>query len=506
MTQLRRSLWFYIWFTTLAAVGLAVFLARRYPEVSSAHDIALATALAGLGFLACRFHLHLSPKVKISLATAPYFMAAVLLSPPAAMGVVAASSGVAELVMKRRWPNVLFTVAASTLAVGISSFAYGAVSPLDKPVDSGLVNAGVATTWVLLPAATMYLLNTWQVSFAVSIQTRRNAIGVWLHGRRGDLAEEAALYTLAVAGAMLADVNIWTLALLLLPAGAVYLSLQRSTAEAKKNIQLNQELQKKMEELRHTEAQLVQSAKLASIGTLAAGGAHEVNNPVFVIQGRAEMLLSDPDRYLRNDKARQFVETINQMAKRISQITGGLLTFSRNDDSWDMIDTNRIVDETLDMQSQLLSKGRIQVVRSYGEGLPELYCCKAMLQQAIWNLIDNASDAMQNGGTLRLKTEPRGQSVAIVVSDTGPGIDEGAMSRLFEPFFTTKEVGKGTGLGLYISRRIVQEHGGSLSVESKKGGGAAFTMLLPVRSPKAHANGNGHRSAKTIEEHQADLV
>lgn len=238
-------------------------------------------------------------------------------------------------------------------------------------------------------------------------------------------------------------------------------------------------LESTVEELREARAQVVQSEKLASIGQLAGGVAHEINNPLQVILGRAELLLADE----RDDDAARDLHTILEHTTRIADIVSNLLCFSRQnaDAEFRLVDVNDVVGKTLKLIAPQASGDNVRIVQILEPGLPGVYANAGQLQQVFTNLSFNAYQAMRDtgGGTLTAITRKADRSVVIEFVDTGPGIPADVQRRLFEPFFTTKPEGEGTGLGLSIAYGIVQSHGGRIEVESAPGRGARFAVTLP---------------------------
>jgi PAS domain S-box-containing protein len=267
-------------------------------------------------------------------------------------------------------------------------------------------------------------------------------------------------------------------------------------AIAIENARLDEDLRNQMDELQRTQLQLVQSAKMAAVGELAAGVAHEINNPLTAVLGLSELLLRDaaPD-----DPDRQDLTDIAIQARRARDIVRGLLSFSRQAEFRRMpANVNQVVQETLALSRKRLEHGKVVVEERYAPDLPVLRLDVGRMKQVILNLITNALHAMPQGGTLTVTTEQIGSEVAVRVADTGVGIPAENLSHIFEPFFTTRPVGQGTGLGLAISQGIVQEHGGRIDVESsatesipsevegrrtgQEGQGSAFTVWLPVEA------------------------
>ncbi|MFX1411455.1 MAG: PAS domain S-box protein [Promethearchaeota archaeon] len=246
------------------------------------------------------------------------------------------------------------------------------------------------------------------------------------------------------------------------------------------NAQLYEDLQHQMEELQRAQAQLIQSTKMAAIGTLAAGVAHELYNPLAVVLGFGQVLLKEATD---DDLTRKGLTHIITETRRANDIVRGLLDFSRQSEQEQIeADVNQTVQETLALVRQLLEKSSVTVEERYASDLPLILLDVGRMKQVFLNLINNAFQAMPRGGTLTVTSERVGDEVAVRFADTGVGIPPDDLPRIFEPFFTTKPVGQGTGLGLSVSLGIVQEHGGRIEVESQEGQGSTFTVWLPVRA------------------------
>jgi PAS domain S-box-containing protein len=249
-------------------------------------------------------------------------------------------------------------------------------------------------------------------------------------------------------------------------------------AAALENNRLVNDLQQQMEQLKATQMQLVQAAKLAAVGELAAGVAHELNNPLTSVLGFAELSLTSPEvgSPLRHD-----LEIIAREAGRARDIVRNLLDFARQTKPQRLpTDVNRVLHQTLNLIRQHIEKSGVVITEDYAPDVGLLTLDSGQIKQVFLNLITNAAQAMPKGGTLSLRTFRLGDEVAISVSDTGQGIPPEIQDRIFEPFFTTKAAGEGTGLGLAVSFGIVQEHGGRISVESRVGQGSTFTVWLPI--------------------------
>jgi len=225
--------------------------------------------------------------------------------------------------------------------------------------------------------------------------------------------------------------------------------------------------------------QLRQSEKLAALGELVAGVAHELNNPLAGISAFAQLLLEEE----LNADQRESARLIKREADRAVGVIRDLLLFSRKAGPSTMpLDINGLVQLTLRLRAYSLRSSGVQVETHLDADLPEVSGDDQKLQQVILNLIVNAEYAMRRSATKRLaiRTAHEGDAVVTEVSDTGAGMSEETVQRVFEPFFTTKPAGEGTGLGLSVSYGIVEAHGGTITVESAPGRGTTFRIMLPI--------------------------
>ncbi len=263
----------------------------------------------------------------------------------------------------------------------------------------------------------------------------------------------------------------------------------------------NRELEDKNQQILRAQAQLVQAEKMASLGQLVAGVAHEINNPVGFISSGLPALRGDLDRLagyvpeeVRDDrfaKVRRriasLVDVIAEGARRTAEIVKNLRVFSRLDEAeLKTVDLHQGLDSTLGLLNNL-TRNRIQVVKCYGD-LPLVQCYASQINQVFMNLLVNAIQAIDGEGTLTITTARHGEDrVMISIQDTGCGMSESVMGKIFDPFFTTRPVGEGAGLGLSISHGILETHGATLEVESEPGAGSEFRILLPIRQSPAAA-------------------
>ena len=250
---------------------------------------------------------------------------------------------------------------------------------------------------------------------------------------------------------------------------------------------LEARVEDKTRELKHAHQQVMQSEKMASIGKLAATVAHEINNPLSGILTYAKLLRKWLDRggwdEQRRDEVRGSLELIESESRRCGEIVRNLLTFSRSSPmNLQWADLNQVVDRCVRLVQHQTELNNVQLQTQLAEDLPQVQCDAAQIEQLLLALIMNAVDALPHGGNLwvRSRMVPEIGAVQLDVQDDGVGIPESILPNLFEPFFTTKERGHGVGLGLAISKGIVERHRGRIDVDSKPGQGTRFTITLPV--------------------------
>lgn len=242
------------------------------------------------------------------------------------------------------------------------------------------------------------------------------------------------------------------------------------------------QLEKALSELKQTQSELVQSEKLASIGQLAGGMAHEINNPLQVIRGRIELLFN---RIGVDPASARDLETVLKHVDRIADIVSGLLRFARRrpEGESQAFSVDDAIRETLAVLGNHLKVGNIKLVTRLRSPRPCVLGSSVKMQQVFTNIILNAQQAMEGvGGELSIQTSESHGCVSVSISDTGPGIGEEHLPHVFEPFFTTKPEGRGTGLGLSVTYGIVQSHGGQIEVKSREGEGTTFIITLPIRT------------------------
>jgi len=259
-------------------------------------------------------------------------------------------------------------------------------------------------------------------------------------------------------------------------------AMQKQLVEEKDTLRARlAELEAATGELAAAQESLVRSEKLASVGRLAAGIAHEIGNPLSAISGLVELVESGD---LEPDEEREFLARVRKETERINRIIRDLLDFARADpgeaDAEEACDLVEVVEDAVRLVGPQKDLRHVTLERRFEQDCPPARGSSARLAQVVLNLLLNAADAIDGEGTIRLEVASDDASVTLVVQDTGPGIPADVMEHLFEPFVTTKPTGEGTGLGLAVCHTLVERMGGTLTATNPPEGGARFAVALPV--------------------------
>ena len=258
------------------------------------------------------------------------------------------------------------------------------------------------------------------------------------------------------------------------------------------------QLERTVQTLKTTQAQLVQSEKLSAIGEFVAGVAHELNNPLTSVIGFAELL----QQAEVSEQHRRYLGLLTMSAHRCHKIVDSLLSFARQQKpERKPLQLREIVESAVNLLQYQLRTNNIEVLMQFDDDLPKVVGDSHQLQQVFINLINNARQAIEAyrpRGLIRISSELRDSTVRVLFTDDGPGIATENLAKIFHPFFTTKEVGKGTGLGLSLSYGIIREHGGSISVESEPGAGATFIIELPTTSESGSPANPSETKSKSV--------
>jgi PAS domain S-box-containing protein len=230
---------------------------------------------------------------------------------------------------------------------------------------------------------------------------------------------------------------------------------------------------------------LYQNEKLAALGTLSAGIAHEMNNPLGIMTTRIEVMLLDAEQQQLPEQVREDLQVLHRSAQRVARIAAGLRSFARQSATEPVpVDLNTVVDEVVLLMQKPFGAENIRVVAAADRALPPVMGDPTALHQVLMNLLTNSREAMAGaGGEIRIDTAraERPDWIRLRVADTGPGIPADVISKIFDPFYTTKRTG--TGLGLSVTYGIIREHGGTVDVVSPPGGGTTFTIEFPTAAP-----------------------
>ena len=232
---------------------------------------------------------------------------------------------------------------------------------------------------------------------------------------------------------------------------------------------------------------LYRNEKLAALGTMAAGIAHEMNNPLGIMTTRIEVMLMEAVDQQFPTQVLEDLEVLHRASQRVARIATSLRSFARHTPGERIpIDLNGVVEEGVQLLQKPMAADNVRIVASLDGTLPPILGDASSLHQVLMNLLANAREAMPHGGRIQLETRPATQPgwIELRVSDTGTGIPAENVSRIFDPFFTTKSTG--TGLGLSVTYGIIQEHGGTLDVQSRPGAGTTFIVGLPAILPAEH--------------------
>jgi len=244
--------------------------------------------------------------------------------------------------------------------------------------------------------------------------------------------------------------------------------------------EMSRKMAEDIEQLQQLNEQLTRTEKLAAMGTLAAGVAHEVNNPLASISSLIQMMQSKDDL---DERTKENLKLIQTQIQRITQVTKDMMDFARvRPAAKSAVDVNNLIEKSLRLASFDKSFQKLEIKKHLAENLPRVFADGDQLQQVFLNLFLNARDALPDGGELSVATNAENSEVRIRVSDNGTGIKQDDAQKIFDPFFTTKPAGKGTGLGLAVCYGIITAHGGKIEVAPNDSRGTTFYIALPVNA------------------------
>jgi len=374
--------------------------------------------------------------------------------------------------------SALYLIASLTINVALESNRYYTGSLFDLPLISSFL-------WFALAGAIAYQKREEldAPSENASDAESENSGGDSVLAARLSMAAVLSLPFLAIytfrysqEGLAVRDFRLMTIFIAAVP--LVLLVFLRTYHADADRTRLLTKSEQSIDNLQRLQAQIVQSEKLVSLGQLAAGATHEINNPLTAILGFSDLLADDP---ALPEKARVTASKIRDQARRTKTLVGNLLSFARQvPTERTLLDINTVVTNAVQLRTLDLRTGTVRIELQLESVLPGVRGDGNQLMQVFFNMISNAIDAMEaaQGGVLTIKTMRDRAYVVVLFLDTGPGVKE--PHRVFDPFYTTKPVGKGTGLGLSICFGIVQEHSGRIHCYNRQEGGAAFRVELPA--------------------------
>ena len=243
-------------------------------------------------------------------------------------------------------------------------------------------------------------------------------------------------------------------------------------------------VRKAIDKTRNLEKRAINSERLAFIGTLAGGLAHEIKNPLSTLNINLQLLKEELESMTGENSKRVYMKTqvLQKEVQRLEQILNDFLRFARGQKlELKDYDMNEILDEVADFVTPEIKQKKILILKSYDADLPQCHLDSNLIKQAILNIIINAEQAMENGGELMIRTSKDKKYIQIDITDTGPGIPKDIIDKIFQVYFSTKKTG--TGLGLPTAKRIIEDHRGTISVQSEEGKGTNFSITLPTNLP-----------------------
>lgn len=478
--SLQARTYAYIGAVLVASALVAAASNRLWPLAEGLSSPWMLLSLVVLVTLTGRFPIKLTRQEEASLLVVPLFMGVILLHPAEAVLVATIGTIASERMLKAPAKAIAFNAGANSLAAGLGGAVFFALRP-----DAAAIGLTLSQMVPALAAgSTVLVTNLVIVNGIVTLSQGFSFLRQWQSVFAFETVQEAGFMCVGLMGALLAAQAWWGPIIIAIPAVLAYYGFRHSVTEAVEKTKLARELEDRYRELKGIQAQLIQSAKLASVGTLAAGIAHEINNPVFAISGRADLLVKGASKHLMSEKSLEYVDNIKEMADRISSITKRLMDYAQLDSEMRVTPVSEVMDAAMTLVGKKARTTRI--VREYQEDdVPQVRVVPAQLQQVFVNLLTNALDASADWGTVTLGCETDGSTAVAYVSDTGTGVSQEVLDRLFEPFVTTSKESEDRvrmGLGLYTCHRIVDSYNGDISIETEQGKGTTVRVRLPLAS------------------------
>ncbi|MDP7414686.1 MAG: HAMP domain-containing sensor histidine kinase [SAR202 cluster bacterium] len=465
----------YIASVATAMVVVAVASIVLWPIAPNTPHVLIGEMLLALVILAQRFPIRFQRQAEATLVTVPVFMAVLMVHPVEAVLISALGVGVAQRLCRTPVKAVVLNSGVFGLAAGAARVAWYGLGQSSGTLT--LTPVPMATAAVA--AMIQHGVNLGFVLGMISIRKGFGFLKAWSKTYTFEAFQEGGLLTLGLIGALLVAQSWWAGSLLVVPLVLARWGFERIVTDAAEKTQMAEELKASIDELKFVQAQLVQSAKLTSVGTLAAGVAHEINNPIFAISGRTELLLRGKDKHLASESAINDLQTIKEMTDRITTIVRRILEYSRTNDETTDFQVNGAMESAVSPLTAKFNSKNLEVEREFTVS-PSVTGIENQIQQVFVNLIGNAVDAIPEWGKITLGCHIEDDMAVAYIKDNGVGIPKDIREKLFEPFFTTKEPGKGTGLGLFICHKILAEQGGEIGLDSEQGEGTTAWVKLPL--------------------------
>lgn len=466
----------YIAAIAATSVSLVALMSWAWPLSGSSTPIWMLVLLTGLVTLAGRFPVQLSQQADASLRVVPMFMAVLLVGPTEAALVAAAGTLISEVLLKTPVRGVVFNTGVDTLAASAAAIVFVSLRPEAAvlTLTAGQMLAASAA------GLTILTINLVLVDILAVVRRGWEFLDHWKFNYYIEEApQEVGFLTFGLIGALLTAQSPWATAIVLIPAVLAYFGFKHVVSETAEKTRLAEDLQASLKELTEVQAHLITSAKMATVGTLATGIAHEINNPVFAISGRADLLIKGAEKHLASDKALEYVHNVKDMATRISKITTHLMEYAQPDEDMKEV----ILSEVMESAVTLMGKNAksVRIIREY-EAAPLVMGVQSQLQQIFVNLLSNGSEAVPAWGSLTIGCKVEDEMAVAYVKDDGIGLSAELLERVFEPFVGSKDVNNrvGLGLGLYTCHKIVTAHQGEITIDSESGKGTTVTIKLPL--------------------------
>jgi signal transduction histidine kinase len=405
----------------------------------------------------------LSDQATASSASMVNFAVLFLLPPSEAMWIIGVSVLIATLVFqKKQWYKGLFDFSQIVVTAFLAGHVFTLIAGGPATMDS--FRAPMALVAVVATGVVYFFVNTFLVSGAVALTEGNRVAVVWRreYGYGHDISSSAALFALS---------PLLVLSYLAVGVGGMVLFFVP--------ILFIRDADKKYRDLQKTYKSLIRAERMAAKGEMAAEIAHELNNYLAAVSGRAQLILMNPQKVAESGKG---LDQIVEQVKNMSVLTKGLMDFSHKEVQMQPVDLNGHVERTVEFVRPQNKYDRVEFEMALDPAVGTVQLDPGQIQQVLLNLFSNAADAFRDAGIesgkIRIETRREAKSVVVSVTDNGPGIPEHVVGKIFEPAFTTKV--DGHGFGLATCYRIVENHGGHIRVESSEGAGAVFVVTLPA--------------------------